>query len=300
MATIPNSVISKAKLINASQPSEAHGTAIIIRLDPAVAPLGGVSILETALLSCNLILRVPAAFVRIRSLDAVALECELTFFISPIEQLPAAQNEVFDRAFRHCASAGIRLAPPADSSLILPIQQPVHDAGSVPKRLLERLPIFTPLSEDERLALAPKMKRTTHKAADIILDQGVVAGALFILSSGVLAGIKHTGERDDEVLRYAPGDCFGQAGVLTGAVTEFRVQALTSCVVYEIAKSDIAPILEIRPAIVAELARIMARREEAWKDRLTGLHVEDKHAESLASRLADRIREMFANNIEKN
>lgn len=39
-------------------------------------PLSGVTVLETAMLSCNLILRAPRAFVTIRSLDAVALECE--------------------------------------------------------------------------------------------------------------------------------------------------------------------------------------------------------------------------------
>lgn len=294
LATIPNSIISKAKLINASEPTEAHGVSIIIRLEPSVSPLRGVAILETALLSCNLIRRVPAAFVRTRSLDAVALECDLTFFFSPIEQEPDVRNEVFDRVYRHCASAGIRLAPPAESAMILPAQPLPHEAGTMPRRLLERLPIFTPLSDDERLALAPKMKRSAHKAGDVILEQGVVAGALFILSSGVLAGIRHTGVKDEEVLRYAPGDCFGQAGVLTGVATAFRVQALISSVVYEIAKNDIAPILEVRPTIVAELGRIIARREEAWKDRLTGLQIDDKHAENLATRFADRIRDLFA------
>jgi len=96
--------------------------------------------------------------------------------------------------------------------------------------------------------------------------------------------------KDEEVMRYAPGDCLGQAGVLTGAVIPFRVQALTSSVVYEIAKGDIDPILKARPAIAAELGRIVARREAAWTDRLNVVDDLDKRSENLAARLADRIK----------
>ncbi len=293
LATVPNSIVSRAKLINASQPVEAHGVSVVVRLDPSVAPLTGVNVLETAMLSCNLILRSPRAFVMIRSLDAIALECELMFFVSPIERRADAQNEVFDRVFRHCISAGVRLAPPPESSVTLPFPAPRYDVGGVAKRILERLPIFAPLSDDERLLLAPKMKRGTYKVDDIIVRQGVVAGALFILSSGVLAGIKNTDGTDDEILRYAPGDCFGQASVLAGAEIAYRVQALTPAVVYEIAKSDIVPILKARPAIVAELDQITTKREATWKDRLTALDSVDKHPENMAARLAERIKELF-------
>ena len=74
LAIIPNSIIAKARLINASQPVRAHGLAIIIRLEPTVTPSGGRVALQAALLSCNRILRTPAPTVAVRSLDAVAAE----------------------------------------------------------------------------------------------------------------------------------------------------------------------------------------------------------------------------------
>jgi hypothetical protein len=70
--------------------------------------------------------------VSVRSLDAVALECEVMFFVERFETVPVAQNEVFDRVYRHCASVGICLAPPADSALILPPRAPPMAAGEVP------------------------------------------------------------------------------------------------------------------------------------------------------------------------
>jgi hypothetical protein len=44
-------------------------------------------------LSCNQTLRIPTARVAIRLLDAIAVECELRFFVASVEQGPEAQNE---------------------------------------------------------------------------------------------------------------------------------------------------------------------------------------------------------------
>ncbi len=74
LAIIPNSIIAKARLINASQPMRAHGLTIIIMLEPTVTSSSGRVALQAALLSCNRILRTPAPTVAVRSLDAVAAE----------------------------------------------------------------------------------------------------------------------------------------------------------------------------------------------------------------------------------
>jgi small-conductance mechanosensitive channel/CRP-like cAMP-binding protein len=293
VAFVPNSIIAKSKLRNASRPTGVHGLKVVVRLDPAVAPSSGVAVLETAMLGCNRILRMPAATVMVRSLDAVALECELGFFVSLIEQGPDAQNEVFDLVYRHCASASIRVAPPSGSAFALPPRDAPPELTDVPKRLLQHLPIFTPLSDAERLALAPMLKRRIFKAGDVLVEQGIVAQALFILTSGVLAALQHNDGGEIEVLRLAPGDCFGQASVLTGAVTTFKVKALTKAVVYEIAKDDIAPILKERPAIAAELSQIMMRREAAGKARLGTFDRTGEHPEHLSTRIADRLKTLF-------
>ena len=99
VAFVPNSIVAKSILRNASRPTGVHGLKVVVRLDPAVAPSSGVALLETAMLGCNRILRIPAATVMVRSLDAMALECELAFFVSLIEQGPDAQNEVFDLVY---------------------------------------------------------------------------------------------------------------------------------------------------------------------------------------------------------
>lgn len=137
------------------------------------------------------------------------------------------------------------------------------------------------------------MKRQTFALNNVLVEQGAVPHALFILSSGILAASQGHGKDETEVLRLAPGDCFGQSSVLTGAAARFQVKALTSVTVYEIAKEDLAPILKERLAIANELGQILARREavgEALLDEIADHGTEDK---SLAARLAEQMKAFF-------
>lgn len=54
------------------------------------ASSGSILVLETALLSCTCILRAPPPIVMIRSLDVVAPEYELLFFVAAVELALAA------------------------------------------------------------------------------------------------------------------------------------------------------------------------------------------------------------------
>lgn len=292
-AVIPNSIIAKARLINATTPTSAHGVSITVRLDPIVTPSRICSVLQTALLSGNEILQDPPAIVSIRGLDAQALECEIQFFVAAIELGDSAANEVFDIVFRHCGSAGIRLAPPASSGFALPARAIDFGSTDMPHRLLEHIPIFAPLSEAERIALATKMTRRTYMAGDVLVAKGAVAKSLYILASGVLVALQELGGSDGEVVRLSPGDCFGQGGVLAGAAANFKVAALTRSVVYEIAKEDLAPILKERPSIAADLGQILARRVAMGKSRLEEIAVPDSQGETLAARLGDRVKFLF-------
>jgi small-conductance mechanosensitive channel len=293
LAIIPNSLIAKARLINASRPTGAHGLTILVRLDPSMAPARVIATLQTATLGSNKILRIPAPVVTVRTLDAVALVCEMEFYVPLIEQAPEAQNEMFDLVYRHCAAANIRLAPPAAGATALPPRDIRIDTANIPKRLLDHLAIFATLSDEEREALAPKMKRRAYKTGDVLVEQGVVAQSLFILGFGVLAALQRHDGRDIEVLRLAPGDCFGQASVMAGVETAFKVTALTRVVAYEIAREDLAPILKTRPAMAAELSQIMISREETGKERLGALDVDEDPHEPFTVQISNRIKDLL-------
>ncbi len=63
--------------------------------------------------------------------------------------------------------------------------------------------------------------------------------------------------------RLAPGDYFGEGGLLMGAGEVGTIQALTFVVTYEIGEDCLAPLLHDRPSIAEELGAIMSKRIEA-------------------------------------
>ena len=51
--------------------------------------------------------------------------------------------------------------------------------------------------------------------------------------------------------------------MLTGAPTPAKISALLPTTIYELAKDDLAPILEARPAVAHELSQALAQRQRA-------------------------------------
>jgi CRP-like cAMP-binding protein len=51
--------------------------------------------------------------------------------------------------------------------------------------------------------------------------------------------------------------------MLTGAPTTAKISALLPTTIYELAKDDLAPILEAQPAVAHELCQALAQRQRA-------------------------------------
>ena len=163
----------------------------------------------------------------VRSRDATVLVCELQLFVAKVELGPAAQSEVFGLVVRHCAGAGFRLTPLPEHSFAVAAPRPRRDSGDQAQLLAHHLPIFSPLTEEKRAMPATRMQRRTNKPGDVLIEAGTVSQALFILMSGVLLATQENDGTETEIVRLSPGDCFGEAKVLTASPTPFTVKTLT-------------------------------------------------------------------------
>jgi CRP-like cAMP-binding protein len=117
---------------------------------------------------------------------------------------------------------------------------------------------------------------------------------LNLVSYGVLAGSTEKNGSMIEVTRLAPGDFFGETGLLTDEPLDGEIVALTRVVTYEISKTALTPLLKARPGMVDELSESLANRRLA---RRTVLDLHDRlaphHEAGLADRLAAKIRRVF-------
>ena len=75
--------------------------------------------------------------------------------------------------------------------------------------------LFSTLTAQEGTALASQMQRKGYKPGDVIARAGAILEALCIVSYGVVAGSVEENSRRTEVIPLAPGDYFGEAGLLT-------------------------------------------------------------------------------------
>jgi hypothetical protein len=81
--------------------------------------------------------------------------------------------------------------------------------------------------------------------------------------------------------------------MLTGAASNARIATLTPTVIDELAKTDLAPILQLRPEVASELGRVLAR----WQSRNRAIIAPQDNIEETSPRLADwfaeRLRTLF-------
>ncbi len=293
LAILPNSTIAKAKLINLGHPTKIHGMSIRLGIASTTPPSAICEMLQVALLSSNRILHMPRPTVTITAVNSISTDCELYFFVPDMATGIDARNEIFDLVYRQCAAFGIRLAPPPGSPVMPTVQAVEPGTQDKPHGLLDRLPIFATLTDDERASLSAKLRRRPYGAGETVVEIDSPQQVLSIVAWGVLVASRKEGEREVELVRMGPGDCFGVAGVLTGAVAAARISTLTKAVLYQLSRDDLAPVLKAQPSIATELSQNLARHEAVYPEPLEQ-HVGDvADGDDLAQWLVQRTKTLF-------
>jgi CRP-like cAMP-binding protein len=258
---LPNSNLAKAQLTNLSSPNRNHGIKLRIRLMPTMAPSGIAEVMRTVLQSSNSIMLTPPPTVEIKSLDAQAIEFELSFRVREFSAAPAARHEVYDLIYRHARAAGLILAQPKEAVTVGVAQA---QAAAAPRatalRLVDAVPMFASLTEEEKDALAATMTRRTYRKGEILAEQGAKLNSLFVIRTGVLVVSRGEGDAENELSRLSPGDYFGEAGLFTGGGEPGTVKALTFAVVYEVGQEAMAKLMRDRPSIADEIGVTLSRR----------------------------------------
>jgi CRP-like cAMP-binding protein len=126
-----------------------------------------------------------------------------------------------------------------------------------------------------------------------VVEPGSVLQSLFIVGAGVLSVTRRDDGGETELLRFGPGDTFGEIGLLTGKSCGASVTALAPCTVYELAKTDLAPILEARPQIAHELSRALAQQQVAGRAFVTAELDKSEMKGRLSTWFSERIHKLF-------
>ncbi|WP_244441224.1 cyclic nucleotide-binding domain-containing protein [Mesorhizobium sp. STM 4661] len=169
-------------------------------------------------------------------------------------------REILDLVYRHAKSTGLLLAMPSSSISMtaLPTEETAHLPRVTPIELIRAIPIFSALTKDEQEALAATASERTYRKGEIIARQGEMLPSLMIVRTGVIVRQREDDARLEEIGRLAPGDFFGESGLLAGIGEMSTLRAMSHVVVYEIDQKSFAPLLLDRPEMAEDLAIILA------------------------------------------
>lgn len=293
LVVLPNSMLAKARIVNLTRPHETHGTSLTVRVLPTRTPAAIVETMRTVLLSSASIVKAPPPSALVVGMDSQAIEIELAFRVPSFASVGAAKSEIYDLIYRHAKAAGLKLAGPREVAAPYPdamLEAQMAKHPGTPWRLLESIPLFATLTEDEKDALAMAMTRRTYQRNTVIAAQDSKLSSLMIMRTGVAVVERSEGGSPIELARLSPGDLFGERGVLVDAAEAGDTRALTFVVIYEISKDDLAAVMRDRPALVEELGTLLSRRMEEMELRANPNALSHgSHPDTLAT----RIRRLF-------
>lgn len=255
----PNSMLSRARILNYDAPIHKHRVSVDIKLDNDESPAHAIEVLRAAALSVKAVLRDPKPSVQINSFGDWSITYRMHFWIAEYATEPTDLTSVYQAIWTHLSWAGIsRPVPHSVTSLERPRQTDERDELA---RLLARMPVFAPLAESERLQLADALEPQYVPSGSRLISQGDLGRSLFIVREGLFSILVAQNGTEKAVAELHPGDYFGEASLLTGEPRNASVQASTDSAVYELDKDAVAMLLAQRGEVAEELARALAARE---------------------------------------
>jgi small-conductance mechanosensitive channel len=164
-------------------------------------------------------------------------------------------------------------------------------------KALSNVSIFSPLSDDERSALAERLVFTTFSPGETITRQGATAAWLYVLIRGtaVVRVATEGGGPERRVASLGPGDFFGEMALLTGETRSATVVAHTDVVCYKLDKESFLETIQARPSMAEEISRLLAHRRVELDAAREDLNEEAKRQRLATTQqdLLSRIRGFF-------
>jgi CRP-like cAMP-binding protein len=157
---------------------------------------------------------------------------------------------------------------------------------------LESVELFATLTAEERRQLAAHLVPAPFAAGDVMTRQGAVAHWLYLLVAGEAdVWLDGQGGERRKVATLAPGQVFGEMGMMTGEPRRATVTAKTDAECYRLDKAGFREILVARPALAEAISQVLAARA-------SGLQQASDEARAAAARmhpdtLLERIRTFF-------
>ena len=127
--------------------------------------------------------------------------------------------------------------------------------------LLKQTPLFEALNDADIEELAQSTRIQDYRAGQIIVIEGRVSAAFFILASGSVEVIKRRGQSDEAVLAtLQAGDFFGELATMRHVPRSASVRALQDSTCLVIRRADFEAYISKFPDVAAKVEATLTAR----------------------------------------
>ena len=260
---IPNTSIVRSTIVNLSYPSHLHAMRMRVGVDSDAPPNRVKEILYQAAVASKGVIPAPPPKVFLVEFADSAVTYEVKFWI----EHHAAYNEIND-ALRTSVWYALRRAHITIPSPIrtVQIERKRDTSFHMPEEaraVIRNKPFFKCLTDEQIEKIVGKAAVSLFGQGERIVEQGAEGTSMFVMLTGE-AGVyvRHPGQQGEPslVATCRQGEYFGEMSLLTGAARSATVMAIQDCEVLEIAKAQIAGILQENSALLTNLSEMLARR----------------------------------------
>lgn len=129
--------------------------------------------------------------------------------------------------------------------------------------LLKQAPLFSEMDPADLEELTPSTRLEVYEPGRVILREGRVGAAFFLIVSGSVEVIKSLGQPDERVVNHlGAGDFFGEIANMKHSTRVASVRAVTETKCLVIQRLHIDAYIERFPIVLAKVELALAQRSD--------------------------------------
>jgi len=297
---IPNAMISKAPIVNYSQPSRQHARNVQIGASYEVPPKKVKAVILRALDDVPGVLKDPPPRSFIASFGDSAINYRIKFHYLDYQLEDDVEGEVMDRIWYHFRREGISIPFPIRDVRMREITRKEEDAEQVAQlaemgRHLRGIYLFDGLAADDLTFIAGHLREQIYAEGEVLVRQGEEGDSFYLVQDGrVVVCVLDEDGRETEVARLDRDAFFGEMSLLTGEKRTATVKAETDTTVLVLTKDVFGTVLQQNGQLAEHLAEILEKRSKESLEKMSATREASEDVASMTSGvLLRRIRQFF-------
>lgn len=261
--TVPNSAISKDRIMNYSSPNRLYGFKVTIGFSYDAPPSMVKDMLRTTALETPGIVATPAPDPRTLEFAASSVTYELRVFIEDYDNFTDVRNELMSRIWYSARRAGIQIPYPITTihKTEIPYQLPARDGEEHLKAILRTTELFKGLTDSEVDILSHEVSIDRYGKGEALLREGEVGDHFFVILDGTCSVVVKSSQGGAiGVGEVRNGDVVGEMALLAGAARTATVRANSDVKAARIGKESLSALLVLRADLVQVFAHYTAKR----------------------------------------